>query len=280
MNLNNLSAVTIAILAFIFIFSCSGGKMEEQQSSFDSIKDVPDTVWQKLKNKKIYFGHRSVGNNILDGIKDIMKENPKIHLTIAETTDQADFNVGLLGHSPIGDNGDPISKINAFSDVIENGLGNKVDIASFKFCFADFTTKTKDITKIFNDYKNTMSQLKKKYPGITFVHFTVPLVINKTTWKTWIKIFLRKEEIWEYDQNIIKNKFNNLIRKEYDGKEAIFDIARIESIYPDGSRSTFTRNGKIYYSLVPEYSRDGAHLNEIGRKKVAEQFLVLLANLS
>jgi hypothetical protein len=268
------------IFSAILIFSCSGGKMDEKHLDFDSIKDVPDAVWQKLNNKKIYFGHRSVGNNILDGIKDVMKENPKIRLNIAETTDQADFNVGLLGHSHIGDNGDPISKINAFSDVIENGLGKKVDIASLKFCFADFTTKTKDITKIFNDYKNTMSQLKKKYPRSFFVHFTVPLVINKTTWKTWIKIFLRKAEIWEYDQNIIKNKFNDLIRKEYDGKEPIFDIAKIESTNPDGSRSTFTRNGKIYHSLVPKYSSDGGHLNESGRKIVAEQFLIFLARVS
>jgi hypothetical protein len=269
----------ISILSTALI-ACNGGKMLENKNLLPSIKDVPTEKWEKLAQKKIYFGHRSVGNNILDGIKDVMKENPKIRLNIVETTDQADFNVGLLGHSPIGDNGDPISKINAFADIIENGLGKKVDIASLKFCFADFTAKTKDITNIFNDYKNTMSQLKEKYPRSSFVHFTVPLVILKTTWKTWIKIFLRKEEIWEYDQIIIKNKFNNLIRNEYDGKEPIFDIAEIESTYPDGSRSTFTRNGKIYYSLVPQYSRDGAHLSKSGRKIVAEQFLIFLANLN
>jgi len=269
----------ISILSIAFI-ACNGGEMLENKNLLPSIKDVPTEKWEKLAQKKIYFGHRSVGNNILDGVKDIMKENPKIQLNIVETTDQADFNVGLLGHSPIGDNGDPISKINAFSDVIENGLGKKIDIASLKFCFADFTTKTKDITKIFNDYKNTMSQLKKKYPKTAFVHFTIPLVVNKANWKTRIKTLLGRKEIWEYDQNIIKNEYNELIRKEYNGKNIVFDIAKIESTYPNGDRSTFTRNGKTYYTLVPEYSRDGAHLNEVGRKKVAEQLLVFLAKLS
>jgi hypothetical protein len=31
--------------------------------------------------------------------------------------------------------------------------------------------------------------------------------------------------------------------------------------------------------MVPEYTTDGGHLNEIGRKKIAEQFLILLAKL-
>jgi len=36
-------------------------------------------ILEKLSQKKIYFGHQSVGFNIIDGIKDIMKENPQIN---------------------------------------------------------------------------------------------------------------------------------------------------------------------------------------------------------
>ena len=36
---------------------------------------------------------------------------------------------------------------------------------------------------------------------------------------------------------------------------------------------------KNYYSLVPEYTNDGAHLNELGRKIVAEGLLNLLASI-
>ncbi len=46
------------------------------KTTLPSIKGVPAETWQKLSQKKIYFGHQSVGNNIIDGIKDIMKENP------------------------------------------------------------------------------------------------------------------------------------------------------------------------------------------------------------
>jgi hypothetical protein len=122
MNLKNLSAATIAIITSLFIFSCSGGNMPKEKVSFPSIKDVPAEKWKELSQKKIYFGHQSVGFNIID-------------------------------------------------------------------------------------------------------------------------------------------------------------IAKIESTYPDGSRCSFTMDGKTYYSMVPEYTSDGGHLNETGRKKVAEQFLILPANL-
>ena len=71
--------------------------------------------------------------------------------------------------------------------------------------------------------------------------------------------------------NINRNQFNEILRKEYEGKAPIFDLAKIESTYPDGKTS---------YSMVPDYTYDGGHLNETGRKKAAEQLLVLLANIS
>jgi hypothetical protein len=60
----------------------------------------------------------------------------------------------------------------------------------------------------------------------------------------------------------------------------IIDIAKIESTYPDGTRCSFSIDGKTYYSMAPEYTSDGGHLYEIGRKKVAEQLLIFLANLN
>ncbi len=60
----------------------------------------------------------------------------------------------------------------------------------------------------------------------------------------------------------------------------MFDLARFESTLVDGRRSSFTKNETIYFSMVKEYSSDGVHLNELGRKIVAEQFLIFLAKLS
>ena len=137
MNLKNLSTATIAIITSIFIFSCSGGNMPEEKVSFPSIKDVPAEKWEKLSQKKIYFGHQSVGYNIMDGIEDLMKEHPQIKVNIVETTNESDFNVGILAHSRVGKNDDPKSKITEFVNFIDSGIGKKADAAALKFCYVD-----------------------------------------------------------------------------------------------------------------------------------------------
>ena len=269
----------VAFLALSVVAACSGGDMKNQEVTYSSLKKVPDAVWEKLSKEKIYFGHQSVGFNIIDGIKDLMKENPKIRLNIVETKDGSDFGAGIFAHSRIGKNVDPEAKIKDFTKLIDEQLGGKANAAALKFCYVDMSAKT-NVQKVFADYTRAVEELEKKYPHMTIIHFTEPLTTSKTTWKTWIKKIIGKKEIWEYDDNIKRNEYNELLRQKYKGKEPIMDIAEIESTYPDGTRCTFKKDGKTYYSMVPEYTTDGGHLNEIGRKKAAEQFLLLLAGLA
>ena len=253
--------------------------MDKKQSTFTTLEEVTESAWEKLAEQKIYFGHQSVGFNILQGIHDIMQKNPHIRLNIVETNDPNDLKKPIFAHSRVGKNTDPQSKIDAFASFVEKGIGGKTDIAFFKLCYADIIGST-DVNKVFELYKNTMSHLKKKYPRMTFVHATVPLRLTTINFKTRIIRALGKKDIWGLDGNIRRNEFNNLLRKEYEGKDPIFDLAIIESTFPDGKRSLFTVCGETYYSLVPEYARDQGHLNERGRKIVAEQLLIFLANLS
>jgi disulfide oxidoreductase YuzD len=277
MNLKNLSTATIAMITSIFIFSCSGGNMPEEKVTFPSIKDVSASSWKKLAQKKIYFGHQSVGFNIIDGIKDVMKEHSGINVNIVETADESNFKVGLLAHSRVGKNVDPKSKITEFANFIDSGIGKKADAAALKFCYVDITAGT-NANNVFNVYSDSILQLKAKYPDMIIIHFTNPLTQRQTGLKTWIKKVIGRP-IGGVDDNIKRNEYNEMLIKQYEGKEPIFDIAKIQSTYPDGTRCSFTKDGKTYYSMVPEYTTDGGHLNETGRKKVAEQFLILLANL-
>lgn len=251
------------------------------EKTFDStaLRAIPPDRLEKLAYKKIYFGHQSVGFNIVNGLKDLSAENPQIRLNIVETSDMAAFKDPIFSHSRIGENTDPKSKTDSFAALMEQGLGCKADIAFFKFCYLDIDEKT-DIGNVFAHYKKAMDTLKREYPVTTFVHVTVPLRTTKTTWKTRIKKLMGKREIWEYDDNIKRNEFNDLLIKEYTGKEPIFDLAAVESTRPDGTRATFTKDGKTYSSLLPEYTQDGGHLNEFGRRRAAQALLLLLVNLT
>ena len=251
--------------------------MPEEKVSFPSISDVPDSSWEKLAQKKIYFGHQSVGFNILDGIKDVMKEHSEINVNIVETADESNFKVGLLAHSRVGKNVDPKSKITEFANFIDSGIGKKADAAALKFCYVDITAGT-NANNVFNDYSDSILQLKAKYPDMIIIHFTNPLTQRQTGLKTWIKKVIGRPG--SVENNIKRYEYNEMLIKQYEGKEPIFNIAKIQSTYPDGTRCSFTKDGKTYYSMVPEYTTDGGHLNEAGRKKVAEQFLILLAKLN
>jgi len=248
------------------------------QNNYKSFKDIPAQAWEKLAQKKIYFGHQSVGFNIMDGVLDIIQENSTIDLNILETTNKTDFSKGVFAHSRVGTNTDSTSKIEDFKRIIDEEIGYNPDMAFLKFCYVDVKEKT-DIQSMFEKYKHEMNEIQNQHLETTIIHFTIPLTITKTTWKTRLKKILGKDDIWEYADNLTRNKLNQLIKKEYQGKQPVFDIADIEATRPDGTKKSFTYKGDTYLSLVPEYTNDGAHLNETGRKVVAQKLLKFLIHI-
>lgn len=68
--------ILVTALAIIFVMvtsACDGGNMSYTAVTFQSLKDIPESTWEELSAKKVYFGHQSVGFNIIDGLKDIFK---------------------------------------------------------------------------------------------------------------------------------------------------------------------------------------------------------------
>ncbi len=242
-----------------------------------STNSVSETL-SNLSDKKIFFAHQSVGFNIIDGIKDLMKSS-SVKLSIVELKKIHPLTESGFYHARVGKNGDPFSKIDDFAKQIDAGIGGTADIAFLKFCFVDIRSQT-DIQKVLNYYIQVMEKLEEKYPQTKFVHLTVPLSTTITTWKTRIKILMGKKDIWEYDSNIRKNEYNRMLKNHYAGKEPVFDLAAYESKLPDGRRSKFTKDGKDYFDLASEYAHDEGHLNEKGRKWIAKQFLYFLSELN
>lgn len=234
-------------------------------------------VAKKLARQRIYFGHMSVGNNIVMGIEELRQSDPSLKIRVVEISGPARVKPGTLAHGRVGKNGAPKSKIDAFKAIMSNGLGNEVDIAMFKFCYIDIMEHT-DVEDLFRHYKSSMAELKRKFPRVKFVHVTSPVRVVQRGWKAVVKK-VANTPVGGYADNINRNLFNELLRKEYAGKEPILDLELWESTYPDGSRSFFQSNGRTYYSLVQEYTFDGGHLNESGRKAIAAQFLEYLSNL-
>lgn len=232
---------------------------------------------EALMNKRIFFGHQSVGENILNGIT-LNDASAKQYLYETSYQQVADYpDTGLL-HRRVGKNNDPRAKIDDFASVVRDELKGQVDVAFVKLCYVDFSKNT-DVQALFDYYKMVMADLKHDFPEVTFVHMTAPLTQNPENWKTKIKKITGMGALWEYENNIKRNQYRELLIGEYEGREPVFDIARIEAETPDGSLAQFSLDGKDYYSMAAELTSDGGHLNDVGSRKVAGALLDLISKL-
>lgn len=254
----------ITLFVVIITTTCSRDVSMEAADSKSKI-EIHEENWMNIADKRIFFGHQSVGKNIIDGINDLQKQCNSNVIVFLETKNRSDFNHPLFAHSQIGNNLNPKSKIADFVNIVDNGLGNYVDIVFMKLGYVDINKAT-DINELFEYYKTSVSSLQKKYSSIKIVHFTVPL----TTKPDGLEGFVKK--ILKMDNNVYRNKYNELIRNHYEPYE-IFDIAEIQSTFKDGTTFRYRKN---IPGMISDYSSDGGHLSQLGSQIVAHKLIVKL----
>lgn len=221
----------------------------------------------QLGAKRIFFGHQSVGANLLDGLAEL-RAGP-----IVQTEDSSAIRAGGLAHAYVGQNTDPRSKLRHFERVLDSGMGAQVDAAMLKFCYVDFDANT-DPTALFADYRATIERLQRAFPQLTIVHVTVPLTTVQSGPKAMAKRILGRDV--GLAANARRHAFNELLRRTYAGKEPLFDLAALEASRPDGIANTFDVQGLSVPALAPEYTDDGGHLNATARRRFARELLAVL----
>jgi hypothetical protein len=206
----------------------------------------------------LFFGHQSVGRNILDGVSSVYAEKDVAAPAITEVRSGSEEADGFV-HAAIGKNGDPIGKLAAFDSLLRAGQAERAEIALMKFCYVDIRWDT-DVDAVFARYRATLGALERDFPDVMFLHVTTPLTADPSGIKNRLKVLLGR------DDNVARERYNQLLREAYGDR--VFDLAAIESTAPDGRRGTVLYSG---------YSSDGAHLNETGAAVVAAALLRMLA---
>ena len=134
--------MALVLALIIILMGCEGGKVADPAAFKAQLSEVPDSAWKSLSEKRIFFGHQSVGDNIMAGIGDIQTWDSRIKLKISKLEAATALEKPGFYHSHIGRNEDPKSKVDDFAEKMENGLGNSADIAFFKFCYIDVNPST------------------------------------------------------------------------------------------------------------------------------------------
>ncbi|MFW0795345.1 hypothetical protein AAFP30_16140 [Gordonia sp. CPCC 205515] len=225
---------------------------------------------------RVFFGHQSIGENILSGIPAVYSQQGIAAPAIIEGEPSDSLRGGFIAHTHIGENEYPLKKFADFDKALRSGLANQVDVAVMKLCYLDITTDT-DIDALFAAYRETMSALQRDYPNLRLIHTTVPVTMEAPL-KKRVKIRLGGSERLGQAENVAREKYSNLIRNTYG--EDVFDLAAIESTAPDGQREEMKYMGGTYFTLYPEYASDLGHLNAKGAEVAATAFLQKVAQVS
>ena len=73
---------------------------------------------REVAKARIYFGHHSVGTNMLDGLRLIAAEQGVEDIQLVQLDEESAASEAFFAHSGVGRNGDPKSKVNEFAEVM------------------------------------------------------------------------------------------------------------------------------------------------------------------
>ena len=121
---------------------------------------------------RVFFGHRSIGMNVLDAVPGVYADHGASAPPIALGRAEPGPNGGFIAHQFIGENTKPLLKIEDFNRTMRDGMGRQVDVALMKFCSLDITSST-DVDALFARYRDTMAALERDFPHVTFIYMTV-----------------------------------------------------------------------------------------------------------
>lgn len=270
------SLASILAAAMIVMFS-SMGCGESVNKPEESAVETAARATAELSGARIFFAHQSVGENIVEGVGRLEAENAGVRLAVMDPAVAQSASGGFLAHARLGRNGDPKGKTDAFVAALESGLGSKVDIALQKYCYVDFDAST-NVEDVFAHYKSGIDRIRQEFPRLKIVHVTAPLMAVQSGPKATIKKLLGRAPD-HYVDNLVREQFNALLRREYEGREPVFDLAALEGTRPGQPREALSFDGKTVYALLPEYTTDGGHLTPDAQRRMAAALLSFLARV-
>jgi hypothetical protein len=224
-----------------------------------SATNYPKAILEKIGQMKWYFAHASVGANMMDGVGDLHAKDKGLYAFQGISTGEnppTSTQGGLIYEHNRGNPGWK-AKFDGFERCVSNGWHfPTINVAMNKLCYIDQHAS-------FKYYLHSMTNLEAAVPQTVIVYMTMPLMTDEDA------------------DNFLRNAFNERLREwtQQNGR-VLFDIADIEAHDPNGNFCTFQYRNKTCQKLCDSYTKDGGHLNEVGRQLVAKGFYAVAAVLA
>ncbi len=239
---------------------------------------MPDTALHDdlaaVSRLKIFFGHQSVGQNVIDGLKALAAADGISSFRFVPADSLPGDGQGYFADARSGENRQPIAKCEDFHRIVGRLRPAPPEIAFMKFCYSDIE-RDSDVQEIFARYCATIDSLKASLPAVTFVHVTVPLTEPTRGVRRIVNALLGREGNADAG-NLRRTEFNNLMRARF-AAEPLFDLARVESTDPAGRPITITVDGKTAEAMYSSYTDDSCHLNAEGARRAARELAATIA---
>lgn len=257
--------VRSSMLVLLGVAALSAGSPSGWSEERDVTQTISKAEIEAAAGKRVVFGHQSVGWNILNGAREVAREQGVV-LNMVETRKPPADGAGIF-HFGVGANGDPQSKINDYVGVVGAAGFPNADVALVKLCYVDMNAGS-DGAALAKSYGDAVEKLQKEHPATRFVAVTSPLTTAPSGPKAWIKGMMGRNT--GEKENEVRQAFNEQLRKRF-GPDRLFDIARIESMAENAKGDAKTP------ALRGDLTDDGGHLNDKGQKLAGAAFLKLIA---
>lgn len=250
------------------------GTSPEGRGFPDAAGSQPDPVLDQalalLSRRTVLFGHQSVGENLLDGLR-LHARARGVALRVVEAG-AGGLERGALSHAFLASNGEPLAKLAAFEALLRKP---GPDVAALKLCWADFGPGT-DPAPILAAHQATFERLRGRFPGTAFLHLTTPLTTVESGLRALAKRLLGRAP-WGEQENARREAFNELLRQRTPARE-LFDLARLEAEDPRGGVAMHPCGGRPVLALAAANTEDGGHLGMAAAARIGRAFAIALAS--
>lgn len=247
------------------------------QTSVDPSVPKPHPLDSTLKSRSLFAGG-TIGQDIANAIPTAYANARLAKPRVFKKWAQATKTTGpLVASVKIGTDGDPMSKLRAFADLVNSAPSNSADVAIMVFNYQDIKAET-NVETVFANYVETMNSLETANPDIAILYATVP-VTSGNSWRevdaaTVAGLVEVTQPLWQ--DNIARERFNTLLRQQYKDSGRLFDLAAIEARLGKGKVAAKEHENQWYYVLNPALSSDGRRLNAKGSTRLAGELMMLI----